>query len=78
MPVLGTHRATLRELVPQLVAAEKSGDKAKFEALRKKTINTYNSLLAAYQSLASTPQIKSRLDVELAEILGDQEMKMPH
>jgi hypothetical protein len=77
LPILGTHRATLRELVPQLVAAEKLGDQAKFDALRKKTINTYNSLLAAYRSLASTPQIKNRLDVELAEIVGDQEMKMP-
>jgi hypothetical protein len=78
MAVLATYRATLRELVPPLLAAEKSGDKAKFEALRKKAISTYNSLLAAYRSLASTPQIKSRLDVELAEDVGDQEMKMPH
>ena len=76
--VLGTHRAALRELVPQLRDAEKSGDKAKFEALRKKTISSYNALLAAYRALASSPQIKSRLDVELAEILGDSEMKMPH
>ena len=75
--VLGTHRAALRELVPQLRDAEKSGDKAKFEALRKKTISTYNALLAAYRALASSPQIKSRLDVELAEILGDEHMKMP-
>lgn len=77
MAVLGTHRSALRELVPQLVAAEKSGDQAKFDALRKKTISTYNSLLAAYRALAPTPQIKNRLDVELAEILGDEQMKMP-
>jgi hypothetical protein len=75
--VLGTNRVALRELVPQLRDAEKSGDKAKFEALRKKTISTYNALLAAYRALASSPQIKSRLDVELAEILGDEHMKMP-
>jgi hypothetical protein len=73
--VLNTHRAALRDLVPQLVSAEKSGDKAKFDALRKKTISDYNALLSAYRALAPTPQIKSRLDVELAEILGDQEMK---
>ena len=77
MPLLQTHRAALKELVPQLVEAEKSGDKAKFEALRKKTISTYNSLLSAYRALASSPQIKSRLDVELAEMIGDQPMKMP-
>ncbi len=76
--VLSTQRAALRALVPQLVAAEKTGDQAKFDALRKKTISTYNTLLSAYHGLASTPQIKSRLDVELAEMVGDQEMKMPH
>jgi len=75
--VLQTHRSALRDLVPQLVAAEKSGDAAKFDALRKKTISAYNSLLGGYRALASSPQIKSRLDVELAEILGDEPMKMP-
>jgi hypothetical protein len=75
---LSTQRAALRALVPQLIAAEKAGDQAKFDALKKKTISTYNTLLSAYRGLASTPQIKSRLDVELAEMVGDQEMKMPH
>src|ERR1019366_3763240 len=75
--VLGTQRAALRELVPQLLEAERAGDKVKFEAVRKKTISTYNALLSAYRALASTPQIKSRLDVELAELVGDQAMKMP-
>jgi hypothetical protein len=75
--VLGMQRAALRDLVPQLVAAEKAGDQAKFDALRKKTISNYNALLSAYRALASSPQIKSRLDVELAEILGDEHMKMP-
>ena len=77
MPVLNTHRSALKELVPQLLVAEKAGDKVKFEALRKKTISTYNALLGAYRALASTPEIKSRLDVELAEIVGDTPMKMP-
>ena len=76
--VLNTQRAALRALVPQLVDAEKKKDAVKFDALRKKTISTYNALLSSYRALASTPQIKSRLDVELAEILGDVEMKMPH
>jgi hypothetical protein len=75
--VLQTHRVALRALVPQLLAAEGNGDQAKFDALRKKTVSTYNDLLSAYRALASSPQIKSRLDVELAEILGDQPMKMP-
>ncbi len=75
--MLETHRAALRELVPQLLAAEKGGDKAKFESLRKKMISNFNALLSAYRALASTPQIRNRLDVELAEILGDEPMKMP-
>lgn len=75
--VLEAQRKILRDLVPQLVAAEKSGDQAKFDGLRKKAISTYNTLLSAYRGLASTPQIKSRLDVELAEMVGDAEMKMP-
>ena len=75
--VLGAQRTALRALVPQLVAAEQRGDKSGFESLRKKTISTYNALLSAYRALASTPQIKSRLDDELAEILGDAPMKMP-
>lgn len=64
--------------MPQLVAAEQAGDQATFGALRKKTITTYSTLLSAYRGLASTPQIKSRLDVELAEMDGDEPMKMPH
>ena len=75
--VLAAQRKILRDLVPQLVAAEKSGDKAKFDVLRKKMMSTYSTLLEAYHGLASTPQIKSRLDVELAEMVGDSEMKMP-
>jgi hypothetical protein len=75
--VLGTNRSTLRDLVPQLLDAERAGDKARFDALRKKTISTYNALLASYRALASTPQIKARLDQELAEVLGDEPMKMP-
>lgn len=71
MEVLGTNRSALRDLVPQLREAERTDDRAKFEALRKKAISTYNALLASYRALASTPQIKSRLDVELEEMVGD-------
>ena len=74
---LARHRAALRAMVPQLLEAEKKGDAATFEALRKKTIGIYNTLFSAYLALASTPQIGSRLKVELAEVVGDREMKMP-
>jgi hypothetical protein len=75
--VLAAQRRILRDLVPQLVAAQKSGDQTKFDALRKKVISTYNTLLEGYRGLASTPQIKSRLDYEFSEIIGDVQMKMP-
>ena len=70
--LLGQYRKELRELVPQLVAAEKSGDKVKFESLRRKTINTWNTLLATYHALAPTPEIGKRLDIELAQLLGEE------
>lgn len=76
--VLNAQRTALRALVPQLVDAERKGDAAKFDALRKKTIATYNTLFSAYTGLASTPQIASRLKEELAEMVGDQPMKMPN
>jgi hypothetical protein len=75
--VLNAQRSALRALVPQLVDAEKAGDQAKFDALRKKAISTYNTLFSAYTGLASSPQIASRLKEELAEIVGDVGMKMP-
>ena len=73
--VLSAQRQALKALVPQLVAAEKAGEQAKFDVLRKKTISTYNTLFAAYTGLASTPQIASRLKEELAENLGEEQMK---
>jgi hypothetical protein len=70
--LLAQHRAALRELVPQLVAAEKSGDKAKFDALRKKTISTWNALLSTYHALEPTPEVGKRLDIELSQLLGEE------
>lgn len=70
--LLAKHRTELRALVPQLVDAEKRGDKAKFKALRKKTVSVWNALLASYHTLSPTPEIGKRLDIELAIILGDE------
>jgi hypothetical protein len=74
---LTKQRTALKALVPKLLEAEKKGDSAKFDALRKQAISTYNTLFSAYLALASTPQIASRLKVELEEMIGDREMKMP-
>ncbi len=75
---LAERRAALMALVPQLVDAEKRGDRAKFDSLRAKTILAWNALLSAYHILAPTPEIKSRLDIELAQVLGDEEMHHHH
>jgi hypothetical protein len=72
--LLQEHRAALRALVPQLVDAEKKGDKEKFDALRKKALSTWSTLLSTYRALAPTPEIKNRLDIELAQAVGDEEM----
>ena len=74
---LATQRTALKALVPKLIKAEKKGDSAKFDALRKQAISTYNTLFSAYLAQVSSPQIASRLKVELAEMIGDREMKMP-
>jgi hypothetical protein len=74
---VATQRTALRSLVPKLVEAEKKGDTAKFDALRKEAIGIYDTLFSAYLAQASTPQIASRLKVELAEMVGDAPMKMP-
>jgi hypothetical protein len=70
--LLGQHRSALRDLVPQLRDAEKSGDKARFESLRRKTISTWNALFSTYHALAQTPEIGTRLDIELAQLLGEE------
>jgi hypothetical protein len=75
--LLMEHRVALRELVPQLREAEKSGDRARFESLRKKTITSWNALLSTYHALAPTPEIAKRLDIELAELIGDAEHRHP-
>ncbi|HVT40936.1 MAG TPA: hypothetical protein VHE78_18005 [Gemmatimonadaceae bacterium] len=75
--LLAEHRAALRALVPQLRDAEKSGDKARFESLRKKTITSWNALLSTYHALAPTPEIANRLDIELAGLISDAEHRYP-
>ena len=72
--LLHTHRSALRDLVPQLVEAERKGDKMKFESLRKKTLSTWSALVSTYHALAPTPEIKARFDIELEAVLAGPEM----
>lgn len=58
-------RAGMRELVPQLRAAETQKDTKKFAALRKQLIDQYSVLANEYRALAATPEIKAQFDHEL-------------
>jgi len=69
-PKLDERRAALRDVVPQLRDAERSGDAAKIQAARKKTIEAWNALAAEYRALAPTPEMKARFDLELDQAQG--------
>ena len=73
--VLEKPRAAIRELVPQMVDAQRKGNAARFELLRKKAVESWTSLLAAYHGLAPTPEIGKRLDMELEMAVGGMEMR---
>jgi hypothetical protein len=62
-------RAGMRELVPQLRAAEAKKDTKKFAALRKQLVDQYAVLANEYRALAATPEIKAQFDHELAKSL---------
>jgi hypothetical protein len=69
-PTLDQRRAALRATVPQLRDAERSGDAAKIQAARKKTIDAWNALAAEYRALAPTAEMKARFDLELDQAQG--------
>ena len=59
-------RVPMRELVPQLRAAEAKGDTKTFADLRKRLLVQWNTLAAQYKELAATQAIRDRFDHELA------------
>jgi hypothetical protein len=61
-------RDAIAALIPQLQAAEKKNDTKAFASLRTQAIAQYDALVTVYKSLASTPQIASRLDLEIAQM----------
>jgi len=69
-PTLDERRAALRALVPALRDAERSGDAAKYQAARKKTIDAWTALAAEYRALAPTAEMKARFDLELDQAQG--------
>src|SRR5262245_26823348 len=67
---LAAHRETMRELARELAAAEKKGDTKQYDAIRKRVLTTWTSILDEYHAAAPTPQIRKRFDIELEQMLG--------
>jgi hypothetical protein len=67
---LVTRRAALAGLVPQLRAAQRSGNTAKFASVRKQLMDAWNALANEYRALAATPEMKARFDVELEQAVA--------
>jgi len=67
---LETHRATMREHVRDLLAAERKGDTKTYDATKKKVLATWATIVDEYHTLAPTPQIRKRFDTELEQLLA--------
>jgi hypothetical protein len=67
---LAAHRATMRDLVRDLLAAEKKGDTKAYDATKKKVLATWATLVDEYHAIAPTPQLRKRFDLELEQLLG--------
>jgi hypothetical protein len=67
---LPTYRATMRDLVRDLLAAEQKGDTKAYDATKKKVLATWTTIVDEYHALAPTPQIRKRFDTELEQLLG--------
>ncbi|MGQ0650149.1 MAG: hypothetical protein ACT4P7_21570 [Gemmatimonadaceae bacterium] len=62
-------RTAMRELVPQLRAAERDGDTKRFDTLRKKLVEGWSAIADQYRGLALTPGMRARFDLELTQAL---------
>jgi hypothetical protein len=67
---LATHRATMRGLARELLAAEGKGDAKQYEAVRTRVLATWATIVDEYHAIAPTPQIRQRFDIELEQLLG--------
>jgi hypothetical protein len=72
--VLQPQRTALHDLVPQLREAERQGDKARFESLRRKALSTWSAIVSTYKALSPTPEMSARFDLELEQLLAGPEM----
>jgi hypothetical protein len=63
-------RSDLGALVAPLRDAERAGDTSKFAAARKKVLDAWSALAAEYRTLAPTPEMRARFDLELGQATG--------
>lgn len=63
-------RATLRALTGRLREAERASDERKVRDLRAQLTKTYAALADVYRTLARTPELRARFDVELGRATG--------
>jgi hypothetical protein len=66
---LPEYRATMRNIVQELRAAERKGDDKAYADAKKRALSLYGTMLAEYRSAALTPQIRKQFDVELEQLL---------
>lgn len=69
---LAAHRGALRQLVPRLAAAERSSDRARWNAVADQAIREWESLRRLYAAAAPSPAIKAQFEQEQAKALGEE------
>lgn len=66
------HRDCIRALLPQLRAAQKAGDVARYERLAREAVGHSNAMLAAYRASAGSGWMKRALDGAIAEFFAGE------
>ena len=71
--VLAVRRDSVRALVPELLAAEKAKDAARWDRAAEKMAAQWDAIYAAYDTSARTPAGKRRIEQFVAMLLGQHE-----
>lgn len=69
---LAVHRRALTELAPQLVAAEKAGNRGHWNGLADRAIREWESLRRLYGLAAASDAIRAQLEMEHGRVLGEE------
>ena len=68
---LAIHRTALRQLVPQLKAADQAGNRRQFNVLATHAIGEWESLRRLYAEAAPSDAVKAQLERQDAMVLGE-------